>query len=397
MAIDLLKPAGSERPTWPVLSVGFRAFFLAGAVYAVLAMLRWTLALRGVLPLPTHVPAAQWHAHEMLLGFAVAIIAGFLLTAVTNWTGHVTARGRPLMALVVLWLAGRILMWLDVSPLFVALVDLAFLPALAVAVGRALIASGKRKNLVMLVVLTALWATNIAFHLAANDVLVLDAAARAMRACMDIVLLLIAIIAGRILPGFTHNATHVAVRRRPLWDRLAIVFLFALVWTDVFQAPPVVVAVASGCAGVAMIVRALGWGALASLRVPILSTLHAGYLLVSIGLVVRALSLSQPPVAASAWYHVLAVGGVGGTILAMMGRVALGHTGRPLRFGRLTNVAFASLGVALLARVLGPALMPSAYTPSLDLAATGWIIAFVLYLVGYAKILVTPRPDSRQG
>ncbi|MBX3232471.1 MAG: NnrS family protein [Labilithrix sp.] len=384
-------PTPSAPSGYAIGRKGFRPFFLLAALFACVAVPVWLLVLFGKLAPPPTFDAVTWHAHEMLFGYTAAVIAGFLLTAVGNWTGRETATGPLLFALAGVWGLGRVVMTL---PLHlpagaIAAVDLAFLPLLAVVLARPLVATGNRRNFVMLAVLGVLAAANVAVHLASDAV----TAQRALVVALDVVVFLCVVIAGRIVPMFTRNATQAeGIVSSPALDRIAIVAMLGVLASDVVAPGSRAGVFVAGAAGVAVLARAARWGAQHTGRHPLLWILHAGHAWIAAGLLLRA--AGAPPSLAT---HALTLGAIGALTLGMMARVALGHTGRPLAAARATTAAFACITVAAVARVAGPALWPAAYTTTLAVAGTAWVLAFALYLAGHVPILVAPRADGKAG
>lgn len=387
-------PAGV--PAWA--AKGFRPFFLLAGGFAALILPVWLLALAGAVQLDAYVGAMYWHAHEMVFGFAAAVIAGFLLTAAGNWTGRETATGGSLVALVGLWLAGRVAFAASaVLPgAVVACVDLAFLPALALVVGRVLVAAGNRRNYPVLGVVVALWLVNLAIHLDANRVIA-GWPWRATLAAIDVVTLLLLLIAARIFPMFTRNATQVAsIRNLPALDAATLVAMAALTAVDVARPDSPATGVLAGATAVLALVRSLPWGARHTARHPLLWILHVGHAWVVIGLGLRAAASVTGAVLLTSAVHALTVGAIGCTTLGMMARVALGHSGRPLVAPRPVALAFGAVTAAAALRVLGPFAL-SVYPATIYASGALWTLAFAVFTACYAPILVRPRADGRPG
>jgi len=388
----------SARP-WPIAAKGFRPFFLLAALFATLLVPLWLLVIDGRLQVGRYFDPIYWHAHEMVFGFAVAVIAGFLLTAVGNWTKRETAVGLPLLALAGLWVAGRVAMTGPqlVPPWLTAMTDLAFLPVLMVVVARPLIATRNTKNLVLLAILAALFLANLVVHL---DVLgVLPGWRR--RGCLlgiDVIVLVILVISGRTFPMFTRNGTGVeTIASSPRLDQLTIASMAVLVVLDAVVPELVVTAAWAAVVGVLALVRSWRWGARHTLRSPLLWVLHVGYLWLPIGLVLRAVAAGTGAVSPQIATHALTVGAIGSLTLGMMARVALGHSGRLLAASRPIVVAFALSLLAAVVRVGAPLLGSDRYRITVVLAGALWTAAFALYLVVYVPILVAPRVDGKPG
>lgn len=360
------------------LSVGFRPFFWLAALYAALSLPLWLVALFGHSTLRPTFPAPYWHAHEMVFGFTLAVVAGFLLTAVCKWTGRETAKGGRLAALALLWIAGRVAV-LGGSALpaaVAAAVDLAFVPALALVVARPIVQSRNRRNYVFLVLLGLMFVGNILMHTGQLQ--------RGVRLGVGIVVVMIVAITGRVVPMFTRNATRVeSIRSLPWLDRVALGSTLAVALVDVVGLD---VSLANGMAlvaGASVILRTWHWGTRHTLRHPLLWVLHAAVWFVGIGLGLRFFADAYPSMSV----HALTVGGIGLSTIGMMARVALGHTGRMLVAPRVVTIGFALCALAAAVRTVGPVLGPSFYLPSMTLAGTAFAAAFTAYLVAYTKIL----------
>jgi uncharacterized protein involved in response to NO len=389
-------PPAPGVPAWAVK--GFRPFFLLAAVFAALIVPIWLLALAGVVHPEGYLEPMIWHAHEMVFGYAVAVIAGFLLTAVATWTARETASGAPLIGLATLWLLGRGAFALAgvLPPVVVAAIDLAFLPALAVVIGRPIVATRNRRNYPVLGVIVALWLADLAIHLDVLGVLP-GWRWRATIGAVELVTLLVLFVAARVVPMFTRNATKVAaIRNLPALDWATVVAMALLVVVDLARPGHVAGAVLAGATAVLALARSLTWGARHTARHPLLWILHLGHGWIVVGLGLRAASALTEAIPLSTWMHALTVGAIGCTTLGMMARVALGHTGRPLVVRGWITLAFAALTVAAIVRVLGPC-WPATYQPALHASGALWALAFAIFVVTDAGILGSPRPDGQPG
>jgi uncharacterized protein involved in response to NO len=374
----------------PLLAKGFRPFFLLASVFAATILPVWLLTLFGIVHPGVHFDGVAWHAHEMVFGFAGAVIAGFLLTAVSNWTGRETLTGPGLAGLALLWVAGRVAQLAPVPEALVAVVDLSFLPALAVAVGRPLLLAHNRKNFVMVVALVGLWAADLMVYSPAWR-------QRGLALGVDLVVLLIVIFSGRVFPMFTRNGTgNSSVRSVPVLDAVAIASTAVVAGVDLTLPGSRAAGLAAAVASALLVARSVHWGARYTTRIPLLWILHAAYAFIPIGFALRAASLWGAAVPPSAATHALTVGAIGCSTLGMMARVALGHTGRMLAVGRPVATAFGLLVIAAVVRTAGP-LLPVVYTTSLVVAGTLWALAFGTYAVVYAPIVMGPRIDGKPG
>lgn len=386
------------RQSGPVLfSYGFRPFFLGAAVYALLAMTLWIAALVTGLPLGGRYGAVAWHGHEMLFGFAPAALAGFLMTAIPNWTGQMPLSGPPLAALAGLWVAGRAAMigigWVGV-PLAVG-VDALFLPVLIAVCGRELVVGRKWKDMKVLAGVAIIALANVAFHL---EVIRTGAANISARAAVGGYALLVMIIGGRIVPSFTRN--WLASRGASLFpvpfnmqDGVAIVAALAalVVWVIAPEGRP---ATAAGFVGAGIIAWRLSrWRGVATWREPLLFVLHLAFGFLGVGfLAIAAGAAGWLPPAAS--MHVLMVGGIAGMMLAVMTRATRGHTGHALTASTGTVIAYACLFGAALVR---PAADILNAPTMLELAGGLWIVAFGMFLTEYGPMLMRGRKAGARG
>jgi uncharacterized protein involved in response to NO len=385
-------PRGLARTGPAILSYGFRPFFLLAASFALIDMIAWIGALSGYWSVGGAAGPVAWHAHEMLFGYGTAALCGFALTAIPNWTGRLPVSGGPLLALVLVWLAGRAAMAFPglVGEPVAAAVDGLFLPALAIIVAREVIVGHNVQNLRLAVVVGALACLNLAFHVAG---LTGAASGPFVRATVGAFVLLICLIGGRIIPSFTRN---VLARRgdkklpSPIgrYDQLSL--LAVLVATVAWAIAPetAVTAALAGVAALSQAVRLARWRPLQALSEPLLAMLHVAFVFVPLGwLGVALAALGLMPLASAV--HVLTVGAIGGMTMAVMARATRGHTGRPLRASVTTVAAFALLVAATMLRPAAD-LVPQGYDTLLALAAVAWIGAFALFLVEHGPMLLLP-------
>ncbi|MEW6688514.1 MAG: NnrS family protein [Pseudomonadota bacterium] len=376
---DGLSRAGAPRG-FALFALGFRPMYLLAGLYAALGVPIWAAQYAGWLPGAD----ALWHAHEMLFGYTFAVIAGFLLTAVRNWTGLLTPSGRALAAVAGLWIAARLsaLVSLPLAPLF----DAAFAAAVAWGIGRPILASRNRNWFFVLLVL-ALGAASGAF---------LAWPRLALSAGLDLVLFIIAVMAGRVIPGFTNNAIPGAGARRnqPL-EHAALGTLLVLLVADLLQLAQAAAVIALGAAALHA-VRAALWAPFRTTGKPILWILHLSYAWVVVHLLLRGFAgfdLVNPLLAT----HALTVGAIGGLTLGMMTRTARGHTARPLEAGRAEVAAYVLVHAAAAVRVLLPLAFPLAYRESVIASALLWGAAFAIFCIAFYPILSRPRLDGREG
>jgi uncharacterized protein involved in response to NO len=381
---------------------GFRPFFLLAGLYAFAIVPAWLYFFAHHSVPFGALPAMYWHSHELVYGFVAAAVAGFLLTAVPSWTGARGFAGLPLITLVVLWLAGRIAMATVGRMPFVvsAIAELALLPALVALLAPPLLRSQNR-NTPLLAVLGVLWLSDAAFLVAMRrgDIALADGA---IRLAIDLALILITVIGGRIVPSFTANALRTRgesvelVTRRWL-ERLVIAAMIAIALLDLFQPNSKLSGALAAIAASAQAARLSGWRSFRTRGESILWVLHVGYAWLPVGLALKACWLLFDAGWAMKWLHAFTVGLIATMILAVMTRASLGHTGRPLAVSPAITIAYVLLTVGALLRVFGGALVPGAYLLAVTLAGLAWTIAFLIYLVVYTPILVGPRVDGKPG
>jgi uncharacterized protein involved in response to NO len=387
--------APNALPGWPLLRLGFRPFYLGAALLAALSVPLWLALFLGQLPLKPAPSALLWHAHEMLLGFATAVIVGFLLTAGKAWTGLPTPRGAPLGALVALWLAARIAALAAPHAVY-ALLDLLFLPIVAGIFLSLLLRANNRRNLPLAGMLSLLSVSNLAFHLGALGFIALSPLA-ALHSGLALIVMIECVMAGRVVPAFTLSATPgLQLQISPRLERLTlpVTGLGLALWV---LAPPgwFTLLALAGAAGLHLR-RQWQWQPWVTRDRPILWILHAAYAWIPLGLGLLALAqIGLVPV--SAGLHALAVGATGGLIIGMITRTARGHTGRPLKVSGAEVAAYALVMLAAALRVFLPLLAPDLLVIALLGAGAAWTLAFTLYLGLYTPWLMRTRLDGKDG
>ncbi|NKN35299.1 short-chain dehydrogenase [Agrobacterium sp. a22-2] len=386
-------PRGLAR-TGPVLfSYGFRPFFLGAALHAIVAMALWIAALFLGLAVGGDYGASHWHAHEMLFGFAPAVLAGFLLTAVPNWTGRLPVSGRPLIALFALWVAGRLaLLYPDpIGIVPAAVIDGAFLPALLVICAREIIAGRKWKDLKMVGALTALSLANGCFHV---ETILGEHAGYAARLAIGAYVTLIMIVGGRIIPSFCRNwLNQRGVSSFPVpYNRFDTVAILAgagalACWIGAPDQP--LTAVAALAAAGLQTIRLSRWRGMSVVAEPLLFVLHIAYGFIPLGFLSIALGAFELMNATSV-LHVLTVGVVASMMLAVMTRATRGHTGRALSASIMTTCSYCALFLAALLRPLGEVFPDYAMT-LYAAAGIAWMLAFLLFSLEYGPMLAITR------
>lgn len=371
---------------------GFRPFFLASGVSALVLMVLWIANVEGALELSGVSDPIQWHAHEMIFGTLAAAVAGFLLTAIPNWTGRMPLQGWPLIGLASLWLAGRLAMASTaiLEPVIVAIVDNAFLFTLVAVIAREIIAGRNWRNLPATAALGMLAVANVVSHM--EYLGVLTTYGLGPRFGIVVVTALIALIGGRIVPSFTGNwlAKQRTGQRPAPFGKFDAATIFATVaGLGLWAALPdhVVSGSALLLAGAANFIRIARWHGLRTAREPLVWSLHLSYLWVPIGLILLGLSAVSTEVPPNAGIHALTAGAMGGMILAVMTRATLSHTGRALSSDRATFLIYVFAFLAALSRVAA-AMAPGLYDPLLIFTGGAWCFAFGLFSVRYGAILL---------
>jgi uncharacterized protein involved in response to NO len=376
-----------------LFAYGFRPFFLAAGLWAAFGILLWLPQFLGLVTLPTVFSALDWHIHEMLYGYVAASIAGFLLTAIPNWTGRLPVSGWPLAGLAALWLAGRvaILFSADIGGVLAAAIDVSFLVTLAAVAAREIIAGKNWRNLRVLIVLGVLIAGNIVFH---AEVLTQGAADYGIRIALAAAIGLIMLIGGRIVPSFTNNwlARNNPGRKPVPFSRFDMATIAGSVVALVawIAAPfSLVAGMLLLVAGALQVVRLARWAGDRTLRDRLVLILHVAYAFIPLGFLLTGAAMLWPQVPASAGIHAWTTGAIGLMTLAVMTRATLGHTGNALHAGPVTQAIYALVFLAAILRIV------AAFTGSLvllDYAGGAWIVGFATFAVVYGRLLVTRKP-----
>ncbi len=377
-----------------LFSYGFRPFFLGGAVWSVACIVLWVPQLTGDLSLRTAYPPLDWHIHEMLYGYVAAVIAGFLLTAIPNWTGRLPISGPPLMALAGLWLAGRfaILFSAQIGIPLAASIDVAFLATLAFVAAREIISGRNWRNLRVLLLIGVLIAGNIVFH---TEVYLSGSADYGIRIGIGAVIMLISLVGGRIVPSFTRNwlARRDNGRLPAPFSRFDIASIaLSLVSLAVWVALPdrIITGVALVVAAVVQFVRLARWAGDRTTSDRLVLVLHVGYAFVPIGFAFLGASIFDPAVVpTSIGIHAWTAGAFGLMTLAVMTRASLGHTGQPLAAGLGTQAIYLCVLCAALLRMIAGF---EGSTLLMELASVAWVAAFGGFVLLYGPTLSQRRP-----
>ncbi|MCB9975414.1 MAG: NnrS family protein [Rhodospirillales bacterium] len=379
----------------PVLARGFRPFFILGSAYSVLCMLQWVGVYSGfVIPQDFFfLDPVSWHAHEMIYGYTMAIVAGFLLTAVANWTAGAPVRQYHLLGLCILWVIGRITLNFDLNLPFWALVitEGAFIPALTASLSVPLLRSWSKRNFIFLTLLSVLFVCDMWFMFTHDK--------SPLFIAIMVIVMMISLIGGRIIPSFTVAALHrkgiKALQTPQAGMDIAALASLVLVTVCLVSLPESgFMAFCALASAIVHLMRMRYYHTLKTFQDPMLWILQAGYLWVVAGLLLLALSgvaVLDLPTA----IHALTAGAIGTMTLGMMCRVSLGHTGRDLQASRPTVVAFALIIASGLTRIIGPLIVPGLNVELMAFSAILWAFGFLIFIMVYAPVLWHLRPDGR--
>ena len=391
------RPPPSTPPRgWAPFALGFRPFFALAGLSGLLLMMFWTGIWHHGVTASAYYHFIDWHSHEMLFGFTVAIIAGFLLTAVRNWTGIDTLKGRPLALLALLWLSARCLPLLPAIPgWLIACVDWAFLPALAAALYHPLVKAENRTNRLFLSLLAGMALANLLFHL--EGLGLTSTGQQGITLMINLVLLLLTFVGGRVLPFFTEKAVPGSApkfsKRREQWVFGCIIF-----WTlcELLLPIPELLLPAALSVVVTQAWRLFDWHYPGVWKRPMLWVLYTGLGWMLIGFLLKALSAVAlfPP---NLSIHALTAGAIGVFTLGMMARVSLGHTGREIEPGRAMTLGFILINLAVASRVLLPVTELFSYRTCIWLSGSLWVLSFAIFTWTYLPLLMRPRIDGRPG
>ena len=382
----------------PLFAIGFRPFYSLAVVFAVAVTLFWLASFTGRLQVGTYLQGVFWHSHEMMFGYIVAVMAGFLFTAVRNWTGLPTPSGIVLGGIAVLWIVARVLLVTGPSTLAVV-IDVAFLPVIAIAVAIPILRSRNKRNYKIIGVLVAVSLLHLMFHLALGAQLPAWLSRASLFASIDLVVILFALVGGRVIPAFTRNAVSESNPRHENWleviafGSLLLIVLATLLggaFTVAARIPTSLFVVAA----VAHLLRLALWQPQVTLGNPLLWMMPVAYSWLPVALLLRALS-TVAVIVPGAWIHALTMGALSSLMMAMMMRSTLGHTGRKLVATQMDVAAFLLLQLAALLRVVAGGV--GNYQTLVVLSGVVWILAFVLFVVRYLPMLIQPRVDGKPG
>ncbi|MBA5762321.1 NnrS family protein [Vibrio sp. 404] len=379
-----------------ILRLGFRPFFFLGAIYAFIAIPLWVWMFNSGQPQALSVPALWWHVHEMLFGFAMAIVVGFVLTAVQNWTGINGTKNYRLLAIVVLWLTPRLLLWTPVPLWLISIIDALFLAVAAYEIAWRVIKAKGYKNLFFVPLFVLAIIANFASYACVKGMPPFPALA-VWQAMLWWFTLLLSVMGGRVIPFFTARRFNFEKPQPLMWlEWLANLPLVALFLLSFF--PLAMDQLGSWLmviAGAAQLIRVVRWQPWKTVSEPLVWSLHAAYLCIPASLLVRG--LWQNAFAQHNMIHLFAIGALSGVILAMIARVTMGHTGRAIYQGPKMGLAFAMIILAALIRSFGVAMFPAQMLLMIDISAGLWALAFALFIAKFGYMLVTPRVDGHPG
>jgi uncharacterized protein involved in response to NO len=386
-----VNPASGGFALW---SLGFRPFYLLASAFAAASILLWICQYTGHLP-SAYLRTPMWHGHEMLYGYTVAVMAGFLLTAVRNWTGEPTPVGPALMALALLWVAGRVLV-LTPYAMAAAVVNAAFPVAIAIAIGVPLVQVRNRRNYFFIALLLLLGVAVLVFHLSAQAMLPWPERA-SLQVGLDVMLFVLAVMGGRVIPMFTNNGVPGAQATRHPWvEKLALGSVLALIGADLLPVPASIIALLAFGAAIVHAARLYRWQPWRTATAPMVWVLHLAYAWIVIYLILRGLA-AMGVVAELFAVHALTIGAIGGMTIGMMTRTARGHTGRPLTADRFEVACYILVALAAAIRVFGGMWLPGVYVATIVVSGLCWSTAFALYAVRYWPVLTRSRLDGKPG
>ena len=393
-SVEFAPPETPRKAHFALWSPGFRPFYLLATVFGAISVLLWAAQLSGLLRF-TYLQGSVWHAHEMLFGFTTAVIAGFLLTAVRVWTNQPTPSGVPLMGLAALWACGRVLVLTPFS-LTAAIVNAAFPVAVAVAIGIPMWRSRNLRNYFLAGLLVLMGVLSLVVHLALRPDLGITPRL-GLQLALDVVLLIMAVMGGRVIPMFTNNGVPGTNATRNAWvEKLALGAIILLFAADLLQLSSAFIAVITLTGALSHGVRLALWKPWRTVATPLVWILHAAYAWLVVHLLLRGLSALEL-FAGSHATHALTIGAIGGLTLGMMTRTARGHTGRVLVADGFELTMFLLIQAAALVRVFGGMALPHFYMASVQLSAVLWAAAMGLYAITYWPVLTRARLDGKPG
>ncbi len=386
----------------PVLRLAFRPLFLGGTLFSIITIAWWSYFWLNPFNWQPYGGPIWWHGHEMLFGFGASIVVGFLLTAVQTWTGVSGLRGRPLLFLALAWLLGRLLLAFGAAlPLWVVMAgDMLFLILAAIAMAYPVFKAKQRQNMIFVPILAVLALLNGLSHwgVVTNQP---EMAQLSLHGAIMMFVLIISILGGRVIPFFTANGAGVEKKPPIRWLEIvsiaSIMLLVAIAFIGFNKAPKNLTLTVSSIAAIANGWRFLRWNGQHCAKIPLLWSLHLSYAFIPLGFIVLALYAAGYTASLSAALHCFTAGAMGGMILAMISRVTLGHTGRPLQPPKLMSVGYIAIIVGAILRVIFPGWFPEGSSWAIGFAGGLWILGYGIYVFYYGPMLVSTRADGRPG
>lgn len=393
----------TEQKITPLLRLGFRPFFLFGSIFAIVAIFLWLLMLQGKVELSPLGGAYWWHMHEMIFAFSGAIIAGFLLTAVQNWTGIKGIQNKSLLFLVVLWLFARVALLTPslLGETISMLIDLSFLPAVAIFLGKPIIAIKQYRNLFFVPLLLLFTIVNIEMYISLYSSGSFSMQYSAYAGVM-LTTLLMSVMVGRVGPMFTANGTQTPKVANIKWLDISAngslaVITFYLIFHPFIAINTTFLASLLIISSIFQMIRLMRWRPWITLNVPLLWSLHLAVIFMGLGLFLTGASYFSDSLPSQHLWHILTIGGIGGLILAMISRVSLGHTGRTLSPPKSMSIAFLLIFIAAIVRSFLPIYFPELTMLLYQASAGLWYLSFGLFVFHYGPMLLRSRADGRPG
>jgi len=386
--------------TKPIWSLGFRPFYLLGAFFGAILIPLWLLHLTGSVSIDSTFSGSSWHAHEVIFGFAVAIMTGFLFTAVKTWTGHPTPTGAALAALAGIWLLARIMLISGPSVL-ASLVDLAYLPLMGLGIAIPIYKSRNKRNYIIVAIISVLFLINLYSHGKAWELIDFGPEPTFVTG-LNLFALLITIVAGRVMPMFINNSVPGAnAGRIPFVDKGAVIGMAILFVIETFRAAFSEIAETAAFSNTFALflilltglhlIRIVKWNPHRTLHNPMVWIMPLSYFWLIISVALKAASLIWPEVDHIISTHILGIGAMGGMMLAMMTRSALGHTGHEIVAGKTETACFILIQIAVVARIASIFVPADLYMPMLQISAFGWASAFALFAIRYWPLVTNSR------
>ena len=386
-----------NKGAFSLFALGFRPFFLLAAISAPTLITLWLLKLFGMVTLSNYYSSTGWHAHEMLFGYTVAVIAGFLLTAAGNWTGIKMISGWRLALLSIVFILGRIAPFIPELPYWLIVsIDLSFIPLVALLIAIPVIKVKQWSNIIFVLVLFAMAAANLTVHLSTLN-MIDTSIATGSRVMLYLVIFLIVVMGGRVIPFFTERGVEGVSTKKWKWiEYSAPVSIILLVVADVLLVNNILIGYAALFSFVVHTIRLYGWYSNKIWQNPLVWILQVAYVWFIVGFALKSLVLFNSTAVIFS-YHAFTVGGIGIMTLGMMARVSLGHTGREMKLNSWMVLAFILINVAVVFRVIMPIFLHEYYLQLIQVAGWLWVVTFIIYLLVYTPMWIRPRVDGRPG